>query len=332
MLNKNKTLDVLLQILIWIAYILLPLFSPAPSSRFPEGQELFKFISVVIATLSVGFYYYHYYFSLPRFYSNNKYLAYSISLIGFMLFSIVATNYIASLISDQNLDMKRPFIIGGIIIRFLLIFSVSFAIHIHRKMKELELEKIKSELSVLKAQIDPHFLFNVLNDIYGQAISKSEHTPDSVLKLSAIMRYVTLESNEDKVSLEKEISYLHNYIDLQRVRLTNRTTVHFEVVGDTASHQIPPLLFISFVENAFKYGVSNEIETTITIKMEVDQKQLIFLVENDIPAPPNHTTESDHVGLKNTQARLDLIYKDAYALDIIRQDHRFTVQLNLQLL
>jgi len=217
------------------------------------------------------------------------------------------------------------------VLRIPILWIVAIGLYSFRRYKKLEMEKIKVELNALKAQIDPHFLFNVLNDIYAQALIKSESTPKSILKLSSIMRYVTTEANSEYVELEKEIHYLQNYVDLQKLRLTDMTVVKFEVKGELQQKVIPPLLFISFIENAFKYGVSNENETTIQIEFQVDGKMVSLQVKNDKPVKMNSQIESNHVGLRNTTNRLDLLYGDRYSLQINDKNDSFEINLKLPL-
>ncbi|MFM9943993.1 MAG: sensor histidine kinase, partial [Bacteroidia bacterium] len=181
----------------------------------------------------------------------------------------------------------------------------------------------------LKAQINPHFLFNTLNGIYAQAITKSEHTADSIQKLSALMRYVITEANENKVFLEKEITYLKNYIQLQKLRLTDKTKVNFTVSGDSDKKKIAPLLLICFIENAFKYGVSNEVNSTIEIAIEIENDEMTLRVKNEKVTSKTENIESDKIGLKNAKKRMDLIYEKAYSLNIEDKENEYNLVLKI---
>ncbi|MBO9658083.1 MAG: histidine kinase, partial [Chitinophagaceae bacterium] len=157
---------------------------------------------------------------------------------------------------------ERPTDIVSIIL-FVTVWSLSTAICVIREWKrtesrviQAEADKANAELSFLKAQINPHFLFNTLNNIYSLAITKNENTAESILKLSNIMRYVTDDVTEDYVSLENEIECLRDYIDLQRLRLGKKMTVEFTVDGDVTGKKIAPLILMNFIENVFKYGIS----------------------------------------------------------------------------
>jgi LytS/YehU family sensor histidine kinase len=201
----------------------------------------------------------------------------------------------------------------------------------NQRLAQTKSEKIKSELAALKSQINPHFIFNTLNNIYGQAISKSDNTADSIAKLSAMMRYVLTETSQEQVPLKKEIQYLENYVQLQRIRLTHKTDVVFDIKGNIDLKKIPPLLLISFIENAFKYGVSNEIESTISIKIHVWQQAISLSVRNDKLSKENGQMNSLKIGIANTKKRLDLIYSGNYSLKIAENDKYFEVNLKIPL-
>jgi len=142
-----------------------------------------------------------------------------------------------------------------------------------------------------------------------------------------MMRYVLTEADDDLVPLEKEIEYLKNYVELQKIRLTEKTKVVFGIDGIDNTKHIPPLLFISFIENAFKYGVSNETETTITINISIEKDYLSLLVRNDKLQKDTGQIDSNYIGIDNTKRRLDLIFRDNYSLDIIDSEELFQVNL-----
>lgn len=195
--------------------------------------------------------------------------------------------------------------------------------------RALENANLNAEVNFLKSQINPHFLFNTLNGIYSQAHARSEHTEHSILKLSDLLRYVLYDSGDERVALSKDIQYLANYIDLQKIRLSQKVTVHYSVEGVANNQQIAPLLLITFVENAFKHGVSYTRPSSITIQVSIFEKTLTMLVSN-----PVHETNSfagGGLGLKNVTRRLDLLYPGAYWLDIVHNDHLHIVNLKIDL-
>ncbi|HEV7381494.1 MAG TPA: histidine kinase [Dyadobacter sp.] len=222
------------------------------------------------------------------------------------------------------------------LVLFLIVWAIAMAVKLsaqwrlsEQKMMISETEKAKAELSFLKAQINPHFLFNTLNNIYSLAIVKSDHTAESILKLSQLLRYITEEASADFVPLQDEIRCLENYIDLQRLRLNAKSKVDFEVQGSAENQLIAPLIFISFVENAFKYGISNRYENLIEIKILATGHAIAFSCRNQIfETMPE--TDREGVGIANSEKRLQLLYPDRYNLEI-RNDNRFfevVLQLN----
>jgi LytS/YehU family sensor histidine kinase len=198
-----------------------------------------------------------------------------------------------------------------------------------RIQRNLETQKKDMELQFLKSQLNPHFLFNSLNNIYSLAYQKSEKTPDAILKLSEIMRYMIYESNDSWVDLDKEIDYVKSFVELQKLRFKDGATVKITVEGEIDGQQIVPLLLISFVENAFKHGVANDPKDPIKINVVVDQKTLRFSVSNK-----KNTANKDSmggVGLNNVERRLQLLYPDQYQLTIENSATHYTTYLKLNL-
>jgi LytS/YehU family sensor histidine kinase len=193
-------------------------------------------------------------------------------------------------------------------------------------MKQIKVEQIASELANLKAQINPHFLFNTLNSIYALALTKSDKTADYISKLSSMMRYSLSKTSAEKVLLEDEIDYIKNYIALQKIRLTENTHVNFTIQWQIDEQQIPPLLFIDFIENAFKYGVSNEVETEVNIQFIVEENTVSMYVSNE-KVNQSSLLPSNEIGLKNIKRRLELIYQNNYNLEIADSKNKFEVNL-----
>lgn len=200
--------------------------------------------------------------------------------------------------------------------------------------RALEKEKLKAELSALKHQIHPHFLFNILNGLYGLAYKNDdEPTAEGIAKLSQMMRYMLYESNDEKVALEKEIQYIEHYIDLQRLRTNSKTRIKWSVSGDPRGKQVVPLIFIPFIENAFKFGVSTVHEGEIVIHLQITDQKLIFWVQNTIPPPSGMQTgtRAGGLGLRNVKKRLKLVYGHAFKLNINEGKEVYKVKLRLPL-
>jgi LytS/YehU family sensor histidine kinase len=217
-----------------------------------------------------------------------------------------------------------------------MIWSVSTALAIIKEWRttleravRAEADKAQAELSFLKAQINPHFLFNTLNNIYSLAITKNENTSFAIMKLSNIMRYVTDDATHDFVSLQSEVDCISDYIDLQLLRLNKKTDVHFSVTGNTEDKQIAPLILITFVENVFKYGISNHEQSSVTIKLSADEKTIALFCQNKL-FQTLRRIERAGIGLKNSRQRLEFLYPNKHLLNITTENGLYTVLLTLQ--
>jgi LytS/YehU family sensor histidine kinase len=222
------------------------------------------------------------------------------------------------------------------IVLFVTVWSLSTAMCIIRQWRttekraiQAEADKANAELSFLKAQINPHFLFNTLNNIYSLAITKNENTAESIMKLSNIMRYVTDDIREDFVSLNNEIECMRDFIDLQRLRLGKKMNVDFSVSGNTEKKKIAPLILMTFIENVFKYGISNHEPSDILIKLSADERSITFFCQNKM-FETKRNTERAGIGIANTRKRLQHLYPGKHFLDIKTENSLFTVQLTLQ--
>ncbi|MBL7742954.1 MAG: histidine kinase [Chitinophagaceae bacterium] len=195
--------------------------------------------------------------------------------------------------------------------------------------KALENANLNAEVNFLKSQINPHFLFNTLNSIYAQAHSRSDNTEFSILKLSELLRYVLYDSGENKVELTKDIQYINNYIDLQKMRLSSKVKIRYSVKGDLKGYNIAPLLLITFIENAFKHGISYTHASVINIEIDVFEETLTMLISN--PVVERNSFAVGGLGLKNVTRRLDLLYPGKYLLDVHNDDYLHIVNLKLDL-
>jgi hypothetical protein len=194
----------------------------------------------------------------------------------------------------------------------------------------IKTEKITMELAYLKSQINPHFLFNTMNNLYGLSLSEPEKTPDVILKISEMIRYMLYESNEERVPLTKEIEYLNSYIELEKIRYEGQTFVDFTVEGNTNNKLIAPLLLISFVENIFKHGNIQDINNQVVISLKVEENQLIFKQKNIVAI--REKDKMGGLGLKNVERRLFLLYPNKYTLNIRNENGIYESELILKLL
>jgi LytS/YehU family sensor histidine kinase len=236
-------------------------------------------------------------------------------------------------------EKRRITMPARMVILAIIIFTISTAFKItqewirnEKRLRENDAERMNAELHFLKSQVNPHFLFNTLNSIYSLAYKRSETTHHAIAKLSNILRYMLYETDVKTVSLENEYQYLKDYIDLQKLRLYDNTRISFETEGNLSSIRIAPMLLVPFVENAFKHGVDNTSDCYIRIRMEVNNHDLLFIVENSVPDKiVSGKDVSSGIGLQNVKRRLKLLYPDNHLLLIDETDNTYSIKLNIRL-
>ncbi len=333
---------------------MLPLvFFPRPLDASFLPEQAFSPFFVLSNVFYITFYYVNANLLIPKLLERKKILPYALIILCLLIFcgsfprlyhyyigdiQRFTTNLSAT--AQSKARTRRPSILsGGSIAIFLLVFIVSTAIRLinqwlraEQRNKQIEHEKLSTELSFLKAQINPHFLFNTLNNIYSLAEDKSDKTPAAVMKLSNIMRYVLSEAKNDRVPLDKEIQLINDYLELQKLRVTSKTSIHFDVQGDPSGKAISPLLFLPFVENAFKYGISNRELSPIQILLSISDHQLQFMVKNQKHLNGSiKPVDKTGIGIHNTRRRLELLYPDQYGFEIQDDATSYTVNLNIHL-
>lgn len=346
-MNK-KFLIIIVHIAAWACFFLLPfVFFLRP--RDPNFQVSTPVVSMLISLnlYLLIFYYFNTELLIPKLLVHKKWLWYTLAILA-CLFAYVQ---IPKLFEDairadlpekvarriaraRRTTWRNPF--NGTTAVFFLVFTVGTCIKLiqqwlssEQNRREIENDKLNTELSFLKSQINPHFLFNTLNNIYSLAVAKSDATAPAVMKLSSIMRYVISDTKQHWVPLEKEIQFVQHYIDLQKVRLTEKVKIDFIVSGPVEGKQVPPLLFIPFVENAFKYGISTKENSHIIIKVEVEGKEIKLMVDNLMITHEKELNGNTGIGLKNTKRRLELLYPEGHQLNVKKQDKHFIVDLTL---
>ncbi len=305
-------------------------------------RALFDAITQILFTATVS--YLNYFIWLPRFLADKNIGKYLLSF--FVPFAIIITLHIflKRYIYIEFGEAKRflystKFIVQhSFIMLFIAIFvgMLRFAqdwFDLEAKKKEIINERLTAELRFLKAQINPHFLFNTLNNLYYLAMINSPNTTEVIEKLSQMMRYMLYDSNHPKVSLNKEIEYMKNYISLEKLRLDNQVPINFEIKGNPSEVQIVPLIFITFLENAFKHGVSNSsTDAFVNISIDISDKKCTYSVENSkLPASMENTNEKSGIGLQNVNRRLDLSYPENYDLVVSEDEKVYKIVLKLNL-
>ncbi len=347
---KLREIYIFIQLFIWIIIYLI--ISPWPlgwvsiSIATLDQQQLWLFTTYEIIVKALMVYTYAH-LALPVYLKKRKfsYLVF-INLIYWLLFSIfesvVNEMYIRSivqhswLISWQNLIRMIPthLFINLFLLTYANLTGFAYAWFKDERLRRiLEREKLKAELSALKHQIHPHFLFNTLNSLYALAYENDdEDTAEGIAKLSHLMRYMIYEAKDEFVPLVKEISYIQNYIDLQKLRLGEESQVEFEVNGFPGNKKIAPLIFIPFIENAFKHGLSTIYPSFVKTGLEICETKLIFTTENTLSKSSIHTEKPyGGIGLTNVKKRLELLYPQSYELNMDTADDRYHVELILHL-
>lgn len=195
---------------------------------------------------------------------------------------------------------------------------------------EFETRTLQSELSLLKAQIHPHFLFNTMNNLYALSLGQSEKTSEGIAKVSDLLRAVLYDCNEVFVEFEKEVSLISNYLDLQKLRYDDRLDIEFEIEGEPNGIRVAPMLFITFIENCFKHGSSNDPDLPwIRIFFQISGSTIAFSALNSKPGAPTVSVEKGGIGLENVKKRLEILYRNNYELNISESDLDYRVELTL---
>ncbi len=335
----NKTRQAILHIIAWIVILLLFMYMASNGNITHKTIVVFLYFGLI----NIAVFYINYLFILPTFLNRKKYLWCALAIASLVIISASFKLGLAYYFYDIVLVRgPRKQVMGFWDYYFSAVFVSCFFIFLSAVLKfmtdwflnekiksKLENEKLIAELAFLKSQINPHFLFNSLNNIYSLAYQKSVKTPEAILKLSEIMRYMLYESNENKVALSDEIRYLENYIELQKLRFKDKTHIKFEINGNIQDQVITPLVLISFVENAFKHGLATDEANPITIVLKTDPGKLFFKVSNKKSS--QNKDETGGIGLHNVKRRLDLIYKDQYCLHIDDRNDIYNCELYLNL-
>ena len=217
------------------------------------------------------------------------------------------------------------------ILQFAIVTALSLLIRLNEHLKQIQKEKLIAEVSYLKAQINPHFLFNTLNSLYALALRKSDEAPEAILKLSGMMRYVVSESNNTQVLLKKELDYLRDYIALQKLRLSKEVKLQVSITGSPNNLQIAPLILITYIENAFKYGINPDEDSEINIHIEAKEHGIVLNVSNRIVVDKKLIPAISEEGHKNTRQRLDHLYPSKYTLQLDDDGKIYRVKLYIEL-
>ncbi|WP_299822289.1 sensor histidine kinase [uncultured Pontibacter sp.] len=314
---------------IWIFY----LASTKQSITLGKGVDL-----VVGLLFPVLIFYFNWYVLISKYLARNKIFLYITAVLAtlFVLALIQAPidyylfgKYNPTMTTLYSTDRLIQYVVSGLVVVFIssALKVTGNYIRNERLNKELETQKLTAELAYLKSQVNPHFLFNTLNNIYSLAYKQSPDTPDAIMKLSLLMRYMLYESNDMLVSLDKEVDHIRNFIDLQKLRLREQTSIKLNIEGDLAGKQIAPMLLMTLVENAFKHGLVSKNEIGIILNLVVEKDKLIFSTVNNIST--HKKREFGGIGLENLKRRLNLLYNNRHKLHFEERDGTFYATLEL---
>ena len=303
----------------------------------PDNPTVMFIISLLNYACLIAFFYLNAFVLIPRFLYKRKYLFYTFSLVMYFAAYVVALWALWKNFTKMDFPFEAHAVVSTFIFVFILACSIAFKtirdkLIEDRLAKEKETEHLKTELSLLRSQASPHFMFNVLNNMVALARKHSEELEPSLIKFSSLMRYMLYESDEEKVSLESEAEYLQSYIDLQQQRLSKRAVVGVNICKGDKNYEIDPMLLIPFVENAFKHGTGFVENPRIDIELKPINNVLYFRVSNTYdPASQQIKDKASGIGLVNVRRRLDLLHPGKYTLDITRHNSVFTVILQINL-
>jgi len=337
-LFKNRVLQ---HVLFWVTHVV---FYAWLYGSFEDKYQQFFFEEIIYLPGKMLFTYFVLYFLLPRFLLSGKYWNFLLWILASSFAIGIIQRYVA-----YNIDypiyypqaLADPFFYFPKVVKmFVAIYPVTFVAVAIKLLKYwyanqqaqqvLTQQKLQAELKFLKTQIHPHFLFNTLNNLYALTLKKSERAPEMVLKLSELINYMLYECTSDVVPLTKEVKFIRNYGDIEKMRYGDKLDIDIRVTGDINDRKIAPLVLLPFVENCFKHGASEELQQSwVKVSIDIQPQVTLMKVENN-KASENGTHKKEGIGIQNVKRRLDLIYPDQHELRIINGQETFLVILTIQ--
>ncbi len=311
---------------------------PPPGEGMTEMNitdiQTMRLQSVVFNIVLICFFYVNMYVLVPQVLTKKSWIYYAAAIVMCFVIMLGLNEAIEHFMTIDGYRPGRPVYFS--IINFLLVFGLSTALRLtsdrvkfERDRKERETENLKSELALLRSQVSPHFMFNILNNLVSLARKKSDQLEPIIIQLSHLMRYMLYDSGEKRVSLKEEIDYLKSYIELQKLRFGNDVGVQFDRSISRSDIPIEPMLLIPFVENAFKHGIGMIRDPQIMINLSAENNILHFTVKNKFTETAETKDASSGIGIQNVRRRLDLLYRDMHELTIYEADRWFVVELKL---
>ncbi|WP_025864671.1 sensor histidine kinase [Prolixibacter bellariivorans] len=335
---SDRQIRLMAPVIFWALIFLVKMIRVFP---FYEGPSLTEHLETIVITTSLELipFCLFYFYLIPQLFSKGRMFWYAVLLsvlflasFGFVWGWVYYYRGVVTSHQEQMVIYKAS--LGHNILSVLYAFVLGFTVEWleqFRKQKEITEKQIRSELALLRSQINPHFLFNTLNNINSFSGSNPEKTSFAIIKLSEIMRYMLYDARDELVPLEKEIAYIRNYLSLQRLRFRNPEFVKCDISDETGHVMVPPLLFITFIENAFKHGKTS-MTNSIGIKLRVTQSTIHFDCMNHIRNKSNTEEQAEGgIGIENTKRRLELLFPKRHQLLIENDGQVFHVQLKIRL-
>jgi len=334
----------------WLIYALLLFASILTLNGYEIGPGAFRGVFLYLFLGLLNFYLF-YFFLVPRFLASRKVKLFFASAVGFSMFNfpiMMLSPWAAGGPKPTSIEASVDSIVS-VAVQWFLVFFVCTMVGLINGMlgalmrgfttwyNEIQVKEglvkrnVQTELALLKAQLNPHFLFNTLNNIDVLIETEPSVASEYLKKLSDIMRFMLYDTQDTLIPLGQELEYIRKYLDLQNIRTSNEKFVAFEVVGNTDNLNIPPMLFIPFIENAFKHSSNKKIRNAITIFIEVmDGGKILFSCKNMVPLETSVSTPKSGLGIELIKHRLQLLYPGRHALDIVQKMEFFNVSLLVQ--
>jgi two-component system, LytTR family, sensor kinase len=329
-------------VLAWLIFFSLPYLLHPTNDNWErehlndkDAWTIYQYFTYLVLII---FFYLNAWVFIPKMVYKKRYVEYTLYIVGVFVFVFLARYLFENLfLKSHTVDIKPVILFTFFTIFFVLSASTAFQMIVdkmqqERKSSARENENLKTELSLLRSQVSPHFMFNVLNNMVSLARKKSDVLEPSLIKLSSLMRYMLYEADEEKVPLQKETEYLQSYIDLQQQRFGKNVAINVSLETANSAYEIEPMLLIPFVENAFKHGTGLISNACINISLYTRPGMLFFSVRNKFNETSSEIKDkTSGIGLANVKRRLNLLYGDNYVLHIEKKDDWFIVSLQLNL-
>lgn len=333
----KKSVFIMFHLLFWIFTSLLIILGyqllAIPAQIFGgNGPDIIDYLTTLSIVLPIGAcIFYAFYYSLSFFIRHPS---------RFIWIALFYSILIPILIFVEKHDSGKVDLLSILLVLFPVLYFNTFGFLFRtfiewfkdRKIKaELQKDMIESQLELLKSKLNPHFLFNTLNNIDILIKDEPNKASDYLKKLSEILRFMLYETNTERILLSNEIEHIKKYIDLQKIRTSNSDFIDLQIVGDSSERYIAPMIFVHFIENAFKYATNKKIENAVSIKFEISDSTVSFMCKNHIDLIDLTTKENTGIGIQLIKQRLELVYKTNFSLNIVEKDNWYIVNLDIKL-